>query len=59
MQVTKCDKCRKTIADDGQSVYVRVRPMYEGKELCVKCAAPIAQILKRYKIMESYEKDKK
>lgn len=49
MKVTKCDLCKKQIKKGDKPVYVYYG-LYNDKELCEKCGAPVIKFLKNKKL---------
>ncbi len=50
MRITKCDLCKKKIADDPVTAGVGFFPK---AELCKKCGAPILKFLENRKLIEA------
>ena len=49
--IHKCDACKKAIISAEGRTTVDTFPAFNRYEFCSKCAAPIRNILKKYKLI--------
>jgi hypothetical protein len=51
MTTKQCDKCQQAI-DYPNEATIRIGRMWRSIELCLNCAQPVVEILKKYEIFE-------